>query len=492
MMSSGGTRGFDERWREGVAHAGVYAGRASRWGERNLPGGSRTLWVGLGLVLIVGLLVLLRPAATTDTQSGRIGFGGPMPVGIAKATSGDIAVTLNALGTVTPLSTATVRPQVSGEVVKIDFTEGKMVNAGDVLAEIDPRTYDASLNQAKGVLARDEALLANARLDLKRYDGLAAQNAISAQQRDTQAALVRQYEGTLKADQANVQSAAINLGYAKVVSPVAGRAGIRQVDIGNIVQAGQATGIVVVTQLQPISVLFSLPEDDLEQIMKQVNQGASLQAVAYDRTQTEKLATGTLSAVDSQIDTTTGSVKLRAMFDNQDSALFPNQFVNIRLVVTTLHNQTTVPGAAIQRGTDGNFVYVVNADSTVSIRNVKTGATDGEKVDVTDGLKPGQVIVIDGADRLRDGSDVILPKGQHGNGTLAGNSSHPAGQAANGGRGMFKAVFRKLTPDERQQVKAMSRDDRKAWIKAHMSELMKRKDQPGGESFGGGGGGGPP
>ena len=468
-----------------------YADDASRWGERHLPGGARTLWVALGLVAILFLLWLLRPAATTTGQTGRFGANGPMPVGVAKVVSGDINVTFDALGTVTPLATVTVRPQVSGNIVKIDFSEGTMVKAGDVLAEIDPRTYQDALNQAQGQLARDAAALADARLDLARYQALVKANALATQQRDTQAALVRQDEGTVESDRANLAAAAVNLGYTKVTSPISGRAGIRQVDVGNLVQAGQTSEIVVVTQLQPISVLFSLPEDDLTQIMQQVNQGASLLVQAYDRAQTTKLADGTLSAVDSQIDTATGTVKMRAMFDNTDNALFPQQFVNIKLRAQVLHNQTVAPVAALQRGAQGSYVYVVNADSTVSMRTVTTGITDNDRVQITQGLAPGQTVVVDGADRLKDGSRVILPKGQKGSGTPTQNAS--PGTPGQSHHGNMRALFRKLTPDERQSLRGMTRDERRAWFKAHSAELMKRKDQPVGEGGGFyGGGGGPP
>jgi len=469
-----------------------YADGASHWGDRHLPGGRRTLWAVVGLLLIAGILWVLRPAATTTIQSGRFGMNGPMPVGVAKIVSGDINVTYDALGTVTSLATDTVRPQVSGAILKIDFIEGAMVKAGDVLAEIDPRPYLDALNQAKGQLARDEAALSDAKLNLGRYQALVKANALALQLRDTQLALVRQDEGTVASDRANVAAASVNLGFTKVTSPITGRAGIRQIDVGNLVQAGQSSQIVAVTQLQPISVLFSLPEDDLAQIMQQVNSGARLSVEAYDRSQTTKVADGTLSAVDSEIDTATGTVKMRAMFDNTDSALFPQQFVNIRLRAQVLHDQTVAPVAALQRGAQGSYVYVVNADATVSMRTVTTGVIDGDRVQITQGLKPGQIVVVDGADRLRDGSQVILPKGQHGTGSAAENSS-PAAAGQNGSHGAMRALFRKLTPDERTQLHGMSRDDRRAWMKAHAAELMKRKDQPGGGGFyGGGGGGGPP
>ncbi len=500
-MSDQARRGFEEVGRR----ARDYAGDAGRWGERNLPGGARTLWVVLALIGIFALLWILRPAAMVSPQGRGLGAnGGPMPVGIAKAVSTDINVTRDALGSVTPLATVTVRPQVSGTITKIDFQEGSMVKAGDVLAEIDPRTYQDALNQAKGQLARDAAALDDARLDLKRFDNLVAQKAIATQQRDTQRALVRQDEGTVASDQANVHAAEVNFGYTKVTSPIAGRAGIRQVDVGNLVQAGQTTQIVVVTQLQPISVLFSLPEDDLEQIMQQVDQGAKLVVEAYDRSQTEKLATGALSAVDSQIDTTTGTVKMRAMFDNADNALFPQQFVNVRLRVLTLHDQTSVPAAALQRGAQGSFVYAVNKDNTVSMRTVTTGVTDGDKIQITQGIKPGDVVVVDGADRLRDGSEVILPKGQHGSGTTGDSGASASGSSSgfgggHGGRGAFGKVMKKMTAAEHDQFCALAKTDRRSWMKAHMAELMKRPDQPGpvqrcGGSGGGGGffGGGPP
>src|SRR3569833_1933020 len=328
-----------------------------RWSAEN-PRLSRVVWFAVALVLLALLIWAIYPAKTTGRR-GAIN-NGAQPVGVARAVSGDINVTLNALGTVTPLATATVRPQVGGMLIKLNFTEGQMVKAGDVLAQVDPRPYQAALDQARGQLARDAATLANAKIDLARYQALLAQNAISQQQVATQDATVKSTEGIVVAGQGAVGTARIDLGYTNIVSPVTGRAGIHLVDIGNIVQAGQTNGIVVVTQLQPMSVLFTIPEDSIGQIMARVGSSAVLPADAYDRSQANKLASGTLSAVDTVVDPTTGSVTLRALFDNQDYKLFPNQFVNIRLLVNTLHNQTVVPVAAIQRGADGSFVFVVS------------------------------------------------------------------------------------------------------------------------------------
>ncbi|HVE04105.1 MAG TPA: MdtA/MuxA family multidrug efflux RND transporter periplasmic adaptor subunit [Rhizomicrobium sp.] len=381
---------------------------AWRWGAARVPGGGKTLAIGLGLLLLLLLLWAIQPAKNS-ARNGAFGAGGPQAVGVAQAATGDMNITLNALGTVTPLATVTVRPQVSGQLVQILFHEGQIVKAGDVLAQIDPRSFQAALDQAEGQLARDRALLENAKVDLARFKALSAANAIAQQQTATQAALVKQDEGIVKSDEANVDAAAINLGYTKITSPVDGRVGLRQVDVGNIVQAGQTNGVVVVTQEEPISVLFTLPEDNIGDILSRTGSGATLVAYAYDRAQTRLLATGTLATVDNQVDPTTGTVKMRALFDNKNGGLFPNQFVNIRLLVNTEHNQTLVPVAAVQRGSQGDFVFVVEPDKTVSMRTVKLGASDSTKIVIRQGLKPGDTVVVDGADRLRDGAEVTLP-----------------------------------------------------------------------------------
>jgi multidrug efflux system membrane fusion protein len=402
-MSSPGSpkRAYDAS----IADAGSGSG-GSWWSS--LTSGNRWIWILVGLILI-GLVAwrVVWVASQSDKEGGRFGAGGAQAVGVATAAAGDMDITLNALGTVTPLATVTVRPQVSGTIVKFYFTEGQMVKTGAVLAQIDPRPFQAALDQAKGTLARDVANLNNAIVDEKRFAQLNAQKAISEQQYATQVALVASDRGTVETDQANVQAAAINLGYARITSPVDGRVGIRQVDIGNIVSSGQTNGIVVVTQEEPISVLFSLPEDNITDVMAQTNAGNKLTVQAYDRGQTVLLATGTLATVDNQIDTTTGTVKARAMFDNTDGKLFPNQFVNVRLLVNTLRNQTLVPVAAVQRGAEGNYVFVVQPDKTVAQRTVTLGPGNATQASITQGLKPGDSVVVDGADRLRDGSKVL-------------------------------------------------------------------------------------
>jgi multidrug efflux system membrane fusion protein len=341
-------------------------------------------------------------------------------------------VTADGLGAVTPLTTVTLHPQVSGYLLRFDVTEGQMVKVGQLLAEIDPRPFQAALDQAKGQLARDSATLQNAKVDLGRYEALWKQNAISQQTLQTQVALVGTDAGTVQADKATVETAAINLGFTRIVAPVAGRVGLRQVDPGNLVVSGTSTAIIVVTQLQPISVLFSLPEDGINQVMQRINSGEKLDATAFDRSMSTKLGDGTLANVDNQVDASTGMVKMRAMFDNPNFALFPNQFVNIRLLLNTQHNQLFVPAAAIQHGAQGSYVYVIDKDRNANMRTVTTGPTDGDKVAVTGGLNPGEVVVVDGADRLKDGATVILP-GQKGSLPAASASGKPGGGKWKGG-----------------------------------------------------------
>ena len=302
-------------------HVDTPFGLGQRWTVPHTPAWRRILWIVLGLVLVL-VIVWVATRGTTTTRSGRIGAGGPVPVGVSRVVAGDIRVTVDGLGAVTPLATVTVHPQVTGYLNRFDITEGQMVKAGQLLAEIDPRPFQATLDQTKGQLARDEATLANAKIDLGRYEALWKQNAVSQQVLQTQIAAVGTDTGTVKADQAAVESAAINLGFTRIISPVAGRVGLRQVDPGNLV-VNSSTSIIVVTELQPISVLFSLPEDSINQVMQQVNAGQKLAATAYDRSMTTKLSDGTLSNVDNQIDQTTGMVKMRAMFDQSGPQALP-------------------------------------------------------------------------------------------------------------------------------------------------------------------------
>ena len=373
-------------------------------------------------------------------RAGRGGPGGlanmPQPVHVATAKQGDMPVVLSALGTVTPLANVTVRTQLSGVLQTVAFQEGQMVKKGDVLAQIDPRPYEISLVNAQGVLARDEALLATARLDLKRYQTLLAQDSIASQQVDTQASLVRQYEGTVKSDQANIDTFKLDLVYARITAPVSGRVGLRQVDPGNYVTSGDTNGIVVITQLQPISVLFTTSEDNLPAIMKQMRAGTRMSATAYDRSNTTALESGYLDTIDNQIDTTTGTVKMRALFPNTDNVLFPNQFVNTRLLIDTIKNATIVPTSAVLNGSMGQFVYVVKPDNTVTVRPVKVGPVDGERISIQSGLEVGERVVIDGSDRLREGAKITIPaeraKGASG---ASGASGAAAASGASGAHG---------------------------------------------------------
>jgi multidrug efflux system membrane fusion protein len=337
----------------------------------------------------------------------------PVAVAVAKVTPGDIQIRIPALGTVTTLANVTVRTQISGTLQKILFVEGQLVHEGDIIAQIDPRPYEAALQTAQGNLRRDQALLADARLDLKRYEGLVKEDSIAVQQLDTQRALVDQYIGTIESDEGQVKTAEVNLFYTHIVAPATGRVGIRMVDQGNYVTPGDANGIVVINQLQPISVIFNIPEDNVLGVMKKVRQGVPLAVEAYDRANSVKLAEGRLLTVDNEIDTTTGTVKLRAQFDNADGSLFPNQFVNVQLLEDLLKNQLIMPNSAVRRGAPNGvvttFVYRVNADSTVTVRPVTLGVADGERVAVSAGLVAGDLVVTEGGDRLREGAKVQLP-----------------------------------------------------------------------------------
>jgi multidrug efflux system membrane fusion protein len=339
-------------------------------------------------------------------KGGKGGDGGPIPVVAGAAQVGDIPIYLSGLGTVVPQRTVTVRSRVDGELLRVNFTEGQYVKEGELLAQVDPRPFQVQLDQAEGQLTRDQALLANARIDLERYRTLFKQDSIASQQVDTQAALVLQYEGTVRTDKAMVDNARLQLTYARITAPISGRLGLRQTDPGNIVHAADANGVVVITEVQPITVVFTLPQDNLPAVLQRMKGSAKLAVEAWDRGFRAKLASGELLTVDNVIDITTGTVKLKAKFANTDLALFANQFVNARMLLDTRKGVITIPSAALQRGSQGSFVYVVKEDNTVSVRPVKLGPADAERVTVESGLAEGERVVTDGMDRLREGARV--------------------------------------------------------------------------------------
>src|ERR1700722_11804681 len=404
----------------------------------------------LAVLLALGLAVgwywwthhMAQPAG--HSGSGRAAQTPPQPVGAATIDKGDIRVILNELGTVTSLDTVTVLTQISGQLVEVAYKEGQVVKKGDFLVQIDPRPYQAALEQAQGTLAHDQGLLDQAKADLQRYVTLGRQDSIAQQQLDDQRYLVQQYTGTVLTDQGTVDNAKLNLAYSHIVSPIDGQVGLRQVDQGNYVQTTSTSGLVVITQMQPISVLFSVPEDSLPDIIQRVRSGATLSVEAYDRANVRLLATGQLGTLDNQMDTTTGTLRLRALFANPDELLYPNQFVNARLLVNTMQNTIRVPVPAVQRGEPGTYAYVINANNTVSVRPVKVGPTDGGYMAVLTGLQVGEKVVTDGTDRLRDGAPVIVPPPaqgpaadgsqgqgkQHGSGHQHGQAATPPGQTA--------------------------------------------------------------
>jgi len=378
--------------------------------NRKKKSSSWVIWVLLFIGFSAGGYYYFNSSTAPTAKNGRPGINYTTPVMAVTARKGDINVTLNALGTVTPMAAVTVRTQINGQLMQVGFQEGQVVHEGDFLAEIDPRPYTIALAQAEGQLIRDQALLKDAEVNLARYKKLVAQDSLAKQQLDTQESLVQQYKGAVQSDQAQIDAAKLNLTYCRITAPVSGRVGLRQVDPGNYVKTSDTDGLVTITQLQPITVLFSLPEDNLPAIMQRLKEGATLEVLAYDRTQSTKLATGKLVSVDNQIDTSTGTIKLRAQFDNEDSGLFPNQFVNVRLLVNTLRDVTVIPTAAIQRGTPGTFVYRINEGNAVVIQKVKLGPAEGDNIIITEGLAPSDRVVIDGADKLREGAKVSLPE----------------------------------------------------------------------------------
>ena len=374
----------------------------------------RWRWIAVVVLLIAAAVAawLWFGGGTADPAKAARGKGDPnarsVPVVAAPVRKGTIAVYIDALGTVTPRSTVVVRTRVDGQLVSVAFREGQDVKAGDLLAQIDPRPFEVMLTQANGQMARDQAQLKNAQLDLERYRTLLTQDSISKQQVDTQEALVRQFQGTVATDQGAIDNARLQLTYARITAPISGRVGLRQVDPGNMVHASDSNGLVTIAQIKPMTVIYPVPEDNVPRIIKRTQGGEEVAVDAYDRAGKNKLATGRLLTFDNQIDTTTGTVKLRAEFPNQDGVLFPNQFVNVRMAVETRADATLVPTAAIQRGAPGTFVFLVRQDQTVSVTPVKAGAVEGETTEILSGVEPGNLVVVDGADKLREGSKIEM------------------------------------------------------------------------------------
>lgn len=373
-----------------------------RWGR----------WLALLALLGAAAWWLSRPAANTaGTASGRPAAP-PAAVAVATARQGDMPVYLNGLGTVTAFNTVTVRSRVDGQITRIAFQEGQLVKEGDVLAEIDARPFQVQLTQAEGQLARDQAQLANAKANLARFQTLLGRNVVSKQEYDAQVATAGQFEGAITMDRGAIDAARLQLTYARITAPISGRAGLRQVDVGNLVHTTDQTGLVVITQVQPIATLFTIPADDLPPVIRKLNAGARLSVEAFDRSGQNLLATGVLLTADNQIDTATGTSKLKAVFDNQDGILFPNQFVNVRLKVDERANAVIAPVAGVQRGPQGTFVYAVKADQTVEVRPVTVGPSAGNDVQIETGLAVGETIVVDGVDKLRAGAPIQVRKPQ--------------------------------------------------------------------------------
>ncbi|GAB3396008.1 MdtA/MuxA family multidrug efflux RND transporter periplasmic adaptor subunit [Azotobacter armeniacus] len=397
----------------------------------------RRRWLyGVLVVLVVGALVAwwqwpafsgargpAGPAAGVP-RMGRTGgpggpFGGPVPVRVGEVRQGDFPVELKALGTVTAYNTVNVRSRVDGELVKVLYREGQQVKAGDLLAVIDPRLYQAALKQAEGTLQQNRAQLRNAEIDLARYKTLYAEDSVAKQTLDTQEALVAQYQGTVRSNLAAVEEAKVNLEYTQIRAPIAGRLGLRQVDAGNLVSSGDTTPLVTITQTLPITVSFTLPEGELPQVLEQLHAGQRLPVEAWDRSERNRLATGELESLDNQIDLTTGTVRLKARFENAEQRLFPNQFVNVRLRVTTRRQALLAPAAALQFGSRGTFVYLVGSDGTVQLRYVTAGPGDGTTTLIEEGLSVGERLVLEGTDRLRDGAKVeVIDDSRQANGEV--------------------------------------------------------------------------
>lgn len=422
---------------------------------------SRRPWIILLVLALIGLAIwgawaLVQSSKTEGPGGGGFGRRGgrpPTTVGVAEASLADVPVMLDAIGTVTPVATVTVRPQVGGTITQILFTEGQMVKRGQALAVIDPRPFEMALMQAEGTLKRDEAQLANARLTLQRFRTLLAQDSIARQDVDTQAATVKQLEGTVLTDKAAVGTAKLNLGFTRVTAPVDGRVGLRAVDVGNVVAANDATGIVVQTQVTPIDVQFTVPQDQAPEVMALAGRG-SLPVAVLDRTRTKPLTTGTFSTLDNQVDPTTGTVRAKARFTNTDGVLFPNQFVNVQVTLDTLRNAVVVPLTAIRTGPQGDFVWIARADQTVTMRAVKRGQTTPTQAVILSGLNVGEKVVTEGGDRLTEGGKIMLPgqRGQRGGNRGRGEAGASGAQAASPERQAARAALLKACAGDLQKL----------------------------------------
>ena len=371
-------------------------------------------WFILLLITLTIILFFVYRSHSSKEQSDHSKFDPskkPTPVLIAYPIKHDVNIYLTSLGTITPLNITTVRSLVDGQLLKLHFTEGEIVKTGKLLAEVDPRPFEIQLAQALGQLTKDNALLENAVIDLNRYKTLLAQDSVSKQVVDTQQSLITQYSGSVEVDKAQVATAKLQLNYCRIIAPISGKVGLRQVDPGNIIHSADATGIVSIAQIDPITVLFNIPEDDLPRLASRIKSKKEIIAEAYDRGQKIKLSSGTLIATDNQIDTTTGTIKLRAKFQNTDQGLFPNQFVNIKLLIDTQKDTTVIPIIALQHGKNGDYVYVSNHGESVSLRPVKAGSVDGEFIAITQGLDLKDAVVVDGLDKLRDGAKIKVVQG---------------------------------------------------------------------------------
>jgi membrane fusion protein, multidrug efflux system len=409
------------------------------------PPRRRRIWIWILLLALVGgagyYIWSRKPAPKASDGGGKGGRGqganGAAPVDAAKAVKGNIGVYDTGLGAVTPIYTVTIKTQVNGQLMQVLYKEGDLVKKGDTLAEIDPRPYQAQLTQYEGQLLRDQATLDNAKIDQTRYETLIKQNAVPEQQLATQIATVKSDEGIVKNDQGLIEAVKVQLIYCHITSPITGRIGLRLVDPGNIVQTSDSTGLLVITQLQPISVIFTISEDQLQALYKKMNAGQKLPVDAFDRDMKKKLASGTLTTIDNQIDQTTGTVKMRATFDNSQNELFPNQFVNVRVLEQEKRGVILAPSAAVQRNSTKTYMYVVKPDSTVTVKNVTTGTSDDTNTEITSGIQQGDVVVLNGVDKLQEGSKVTvhMEGAPGGAGTAAASSTKTgAAKASNSGK----------------------------------------------------------